>query len=121
MDSSELVDPNIECRLCSPTPPKSRLAQTTVNSSRFGNVPVEEGPPVSPFVFFSSLELVLMYHDQTFLKLRRRMRGQRSRQRKMKTLRLRPRLLDRTRWRKVNRASLAEETILHERKGSLQM
>jgi hypothetical protein len=66
----------------------------------------------SPLVFFSSLELVWMYHDQTFLKLRK-MRGQRSRQRKMKALRLRPRLLDRMAWKRTDRASLglAEETI----------
>jgi hypothetical protein len=69
--------------------------------------------PESPLVFFTSLELVWKYHDQTFLKLRKR-RGQRSRQRKMKALRLRPgRLLDRRSmpWKRTDRASLAEETI----------
>jgi hypothetical protein len=113
--ASASLDPDIECPLGSPTGtlPKAWLAQTTTHSSRFHNTPVEEGPPVSesPLVFFSSLELVWKYHDQTFLKLRK-MRGQRSRQRRMKALRLRLRLLlDRMPWKRTDRASLAEETI----------
>jgi hypothetical protein len=82
------------------------------------NIPVEDGPPVSPLVFFSSLELVWECHGQIFLKNLRKVRGQRSRQRRMKTLRLRPRPVDRTLRRKANRASLVEETIVwYERKG----
>src|SRR6266849_5912668 len=116
-------DPDIKCPLGSPTGalPKARLAQTTTYSSRFRDSPVEDGPPVSesPLVFFSSLELVWKYRDQTFLKLRK-MRGQRSRQRKMTALRLRPRLLDRMPWKRTDRASLGEETISQERRGTPQ-
>jgi hypothetical protein len=123
VDGPASLDPDIKCPLGSPTgpPPKAWLAQTTTHSSRFRNAPMEEGPPVSesPLVFFSSLELVWKYDDQTFLKLRK-MRGQRSRQRKMKVLRLRPRLLDCMPRKSTDRASLAEETISQGRRESLR-
>jgi hypothetical protein len=112
--ASTSLDLDIKCPLGSPTGtrPKAWLEQTTTHSSRFRNAPVEEGPPVSesPLVLFLPLGLVLKYHDQVFLELRK-MRGQRSRQRKMKALRLRPRLLDRMPWNRTDRASLAEESI----------
>ena len=114
MDDSSSLDPEMKCPLGSPTGtlPKARLAQTTTHSSRFRNAPVEGSCSVSesPLVFFLSLELVWECRDQTFLKPRK-MRGQRSKMRKMKALRLRPRLLDRMPWKITDRASLAEETM----------
>lgn len=119
MGGSGSLDPDIRCPLGSPTGtlPKAWLAQTITHSSRFRNAPVEEGPPVSesPLVFFSSLGLAWEYHDLTFFKLRK-MRGQRSSQRKMKALRFRPRLLDRMPWKRIDRAGFAEETMSQERR-----
>ena len=123
MGGSASLDPDIKCPLGSPTGTLSKalLAQTTTYSSRLRSSLAEEGPPgsESPLVFFSSLELVWKYHDQTFLKLRK-MRGQSSRQRKMKALRLRPRPLDRMPWKSTDRASLAEETISQGRRETPQ-
>jgi hypothetical protein len=114
MDCSTSLDPDTKCSLGSQIGilSKAWLAQTTTHFSRLRNSPVEGDPPVSEsfLVFFSLLELVWKYHDQAFLILRK-MRGQRRKQRKIRALRLRPRLFDRKAWKRTDRASFTEETI----------
>jgi hypothetical protein len=73
-------------RLGSPALPGTLLAQTTLYPSCLRNDPVSESQTVLPLSFFSSPELFWKYHDQISLILRK-VRGQRSRQRKMKDLR----------------------------------